>query len=204
MDLSLIVRLLARLAAEPDGGAILVFLPGVPEIRRLHRELEAAAGGGRGGGSGARGGSSATCGSREAFARMHILHLHGGLSGEEQSAVFRRAPPGKRKVVLSTNVAETSITIDDVTVVVDSLRVKESEFDAENGTARLTETWVSQAAARQRRGRAGRVRAGVCFRLAPLALFEALAPHGTPEVQRAPLESMCLQVGAAANGGGWG
>jgi len=87
-----------------DDGSILVFLPGVPEIRRLHRELERVA--------------ATSGGASTPLSALHILHLHGNLSALEQSQVFARPPRGKRKVILSTNVAETSITIDDVTVSV--------------------------------------------------------------------------------------
>ena len=161
----------SRLPSDNDG-AILVFLPGVGEIRKLHRELQRVCGG----------------------LNLHVLHLHGSLTGEEQGLVFSRPPPGKRKVVLATNVAETSITIDDVTVVIDSLRVKESTYDALNRTSRLTEVWVSQAAAKQRRGRAGRVRPGMVYRLEPGAMHATLAAASIPEIQRTPLESLCLQV----------
>lgn len=155
-----------------DDGSVLVFMPGSIEIRRLHREVEKL---GR-------------------TSHMHILHLHGSLSGEEQSLVFKRAPPGKRKVVISTNVAETSITIDDVTVVIDTFRVKESGYDHTNKMSKLVETWTSQAAGRQRRGRAGRVRPGTCYRLIPKAMLATLAPQGVPEIQRVPLEALVLQV----------
>ena len=156
-----------------DDGAILVFMPGVAEIRRLQRELERA---GR-------------------TDRMHILALHGQLSSAEQSRVFERAPAGKRKVILSTNVAETSVTIDDVTVVVDSFRVKEAQFDALNGVGRLVETWTSQASSKQRRGRAGRTRPGVCYRLVPQGMHDTqLTAMTTPEILRSPLEDVVLQV----------
>jgi len=180
LDYGLISSLLHTLCAnggsgplEKDrDGSILVFLPGVIEIRRLHREIERAG----------------------PVSGMHVLHLHGGLSGSEQSLVFRRAPAGKRKVVLSTNVAETSITIDDCTVVIDSFRVKEAQYDAESKLAKLVETWTSLAASRQRRGRAGRVKAGTAYRLVPRGMLDTLAPHTMPEIQRTPLEGLCLQV----------
>jgi HrpA-like RNA helicase len=155
-----------------DAGAILVFLPGVAEIRRVARELE------RGGAAG----------------RMHVLQLHGQLSPAEQARVFERPPRGLRKVVLSTNVAETSLTIDDVTVVVDTCRVKESAYDALNDVGRLAETWTSQASAKQRRGRAGRTRPGVNYRLIPRAMHDFLAPTTTPEICRAACEDVVLQV----------
>jgi HrpA-like RNA helicase len=158
-----------------DAGAVLVFLPGVAEIRRLQREIE-------------RTGPTA---------RLHVLTLHGQLSAAEQSRVFERAPAGKRKVILCTNVAETSVTIDDVTVVVDTFRVKEAQFDALNGVGRLVETWTSQASSKQRRGRAGRTRPGVCYRLVPRAMHDSLAAATTPEIVRSPLEDIVLQVRCA-------
>ena len=159
-------------------GAILVFLPGAPEIRRLHRMIDRLAAEPVG-----------------ADAQpLHVLHLHGSLSPEEQAAVFRAPPRGTRKVVLATNVAETSLTIDDVTVVIDTLRVKEAGYDATAQLSRLTEGWTSQASAQQRRGRAGRTCPGVCFRLVPEALYASLAPRAVPEIARVPLESIVLQV----------
>lgn len=123
-------------------GAILVFLPGTMEISKLQRTLEASNLLRR-----ALGSDSAK-----------ILPLHGSLPPREQQAVFTAFGPGIRKIVIATNVAETSLTIDDVTAVVDTGRMKETQFDATRGLARLVETWVSQAAAQQRKGRAGRVR----------------------------------------------
>jgi len=125
---------------------------------------------------------------------MHILHLHGSLAPDEQQLVFRRPPVGKRKIVLATNVAETSITIDDVTVVIDTFRVKENTFDALNQMSKLQETWTSVAASKQRRGRAGRVRPGTCYRLIPRAMLDTLSQQTTPEIMRTPLESLCLQA----------
>ncbi|GIL84569.1 hypothetical protein Vretifemale_13233, partial [Volvox reticuliferus] len=161
------------------GGAILVFLPGAPEISKMQRMLlqsgkVLAAAGGRG--------------------NLRVLPLHGSLSSADQSRVFARPPAGCFKVVLSTNVAETSITIDDVTVVVDAGRVKEMSHDPERGIMRLQEVWVSQAAAQQRRGRAGRVRPGICFRLFSTQQWGLMPNHTEPEMLRSPLESVCLLV----------
>ena len=108
---------------------------------------------------------------------------------------FARPPPGGRKVVVSTNVAETSVTIDDVTVVIDTGRVKEMAHDPENGVSRLQETWASRAAAKQRRGRAGRVRPGVCFKLFSRKGESSTLPAETPpEALRSPLEGLCLSL----------
>ncbi|GIL66003.1 hypothetical protein Vafri_19646 [Volvox africanus] len=161
------------------GGAILVFLPGAPEINRMQRTLlqsgkVLAAAGGRG--------------------NLRVLPLHGSLSSADQSRVFARPPAGCVKVVLATNVAETSITIDDVTVVVDAGRVKEMSHDPERGIMRLQEVWVSKAASQQRRGRAGRVRPGICFRLFSTQQWGLMPNHTEPEMLRSPLESVCLLI----------
>lgn len=99
-----------------------------------------------------------------------------------------------RKIVLATNVAETSITIDDVTVVVDCGKVKETRFDALTQMSCLVETWASVASCDQRRGRAGRVSKGVCFRMFPRHYLRHMQPYTIPEIKRVPLASLCLQV----------
>ena len=108
-----------------EDGAVLVFLPGVNEIRKALRELE-----------GTRG--------------LWVLPLHGALSGADQRRVFQRPPQGQRKVVLSTNVAETSVTIDDIVFVVDTGRMKQMEYDPYKKMSALVETWVSHQNAKQR------------------------------------------------------
>ena len=123
--------------------------------------------------------------------KLWILPLHGSLPASEQAKVFRRPPPGWRKVVLSTNVAETSVTIDDVAVVIDTGRAKEMRHDAVADLARLELQWVSKAAARQRRGRAGRVRPGVCLRLFSRTFtWPGMDDHPAPEMVRAPLQPL--------------
>eukprot|EP00897_Mesotaenium_endlicherianum_P002934 jgi/Mesen1/2669/ME000167S01818 len=138
----------------PAAGAILVFLPGMAEIRRMQSTLQ-----------GSRRISEMT-----PRRGLWVLPLHGSLSAEEQRRVFNRPPAGITKVVLATNIAETSITIDDV------------------------DSWVSQASAQQRRGRAGRVQPGCCIRLFSRRQFRTMQPQQTPEMLRVPLQSLCLQV----------
>ena len=121
-----------------------------------------------------------------------MLPLHGSLPPEEQRKVFERPPPGVSKIVLSTNVAETSITIDDVVFVIDSGRVKALSYDATRRLASLDDVRISQAAAKQRCGRAGRVRAGLCVRLFPSD--ETLARFTEPEVRRVPLEQLVMRI----------
>ncbi|CBN75205.1 conserved unknown protein [Ectocarpus siliculosus] len=166
---------------EDDGGdrgvsgSVLVFMPGTMEIDRLCRELEHATEGGQG---------------------LFVLPLHGSLPPQRQRAVFDPPPRGKRKVVVSTNIAETSITIPDATVVLDSCRVKEMGYDVARQMPRLQESWASQDSLTQRKGRAGRVREGVSFKLLRRKTFARLPAHGTPEIKRVPLDHLVLQIKA--------
>lgn len=166
-----------RLGADAgDDGAVLVFMSGSQEI---HRAISAM---------------------QDLFSRLRrlddfwILPLHGALTAAEQSRVFQRPPSGRRKVVVSTNVAETSITIDDCVFVVDSGKMKQMQFEAESRVSSLREVNLSLANARQRLGRAGRVRPGHCFRLYTRQQMAAWPPHPTPEIHRVPLERLCLLV----------
>lgn len=162
-------------AAGGEFGSVLVFMPGTMEIDRLCRELEHATEGGH---------------------DLCVLPLHGSLPPQRQRAVFDPPPRGKRKVVVSTNIAETSITIPDVTVVLDSCRVKEMGYDVARQMPRLQESWASQDSLTQRKGRAGRVREGVSFKLIRRKTFSRLPAHGTPEIRRVPLDHLVLQIKA--------
>lgn len=152
-------------------GGILIFLPGTMEINRT---LDALRG----------------------FPNMHALPLHASLIPTEQRRVFPPAPRGKRKVVVATNVAETSITIEDIVAVIDCGKVKETSFDPQNNMVRLEEVWASRAACKQRRGRAGRVQAGVCYKLYTRNAEAKMAERPEPEIRRVPLEQLCLSVRA--------
>jgi len=114
--------------------------------------------------------------------------------------VFERPPPGVRKIVISTNIAETSVTIDDVVYVVDSGRVKENRYDPINKMASLVEVWASRASCKQRRGRAGRVRPGVAFHLYSSEKEATLEDYTTPEMLRVPLEETALAIKACQLG----
>ncbi|KAL2160631.1 hypothetical protein VTH06DRAFT_1319 [Thermothelomyces fergusii] len=159
------------LSSRKESGGILVFLPGVAEINRA-------------------------CNALRSTTSLHVLPLHASLETREQKKVFAAPPPGKRKVVVATNVAETSITIDDIVAVVDSGRVKETSFDPANNMRKLEETWASLAACKQRRGRAGRVRAGKCYKLFTRNRESQMAERPEPEIRRVPLEQLCLAVRA--------
>jgi HrpA-like RNA helicase len=133
----------------PAHGSILVFMPGVPEIARLSRLLEAH--------------YKSTSSSGTAGPRLKIIPLHGNLSPTEQKVVFKDAAKNEIKIVIATNVAEASVTIPDVTVVIDTCRVKEISFDVEIQTSALMMKFAAQDSLRQRRGRAGKKRR-CCFR----------------------------------------
>ncbi|KAF2113000.1 P-loop containing nucleoside triphosphate hydrolase protein [Lophiotrema nucula] len=164
------VRYIDQQLGSKDGG-ILIFLSGTMEIDRTLRALSH-------------------------FTHLHALPLHASLLPQEQKRVFPPAPPGKRKVIAATNVAETSITIEDIVAVIDTGRVKETSFDAQSNMVRLSEVWASKAACKQRRGRAGRVRAGDCYKLYTRNAEAKMMERPDPEIRRVPLEQLCLSVKA--------
>lgn len=167
------VRYIDEDLGKQEGG-ILIFLPGTMEIRRTIEAIQRLP-------SGAQ--------------RFYTLPLHASLTPRDQKAVFPPAPQGKRKVVCATNVAETSITIPDITAVIDTGRVKETSYAPESDMVRLLETWASRAACKQRRGRAGRVKAGNCYKLFTRAVEGQKMPERTePEMRRVPLQQTCLGV----------
>ncbi|XP_003459180.1 putative ATP-dependent RNA helicase DHX34 [Oreochromis niloticus] len=126
--------------------------------------------------------------------RWIILTLHSTLSIAQQDKVFDIAPPGVRKCIISTNIAETSVTIDGVRFVVDSGKVKEMSFDPKAKMQRLQEFWISRASSEQRKGRAGRTGPGVCYRLYSESDYNAFAPYPVPEIHRVALDSLILQM----------
>nr|XP_031537823.1 probable ATP-dependent RNA helicase DHX34 isoform X2 [Vicugna pacos] len=156
-----------------ERGDLLVFLSGMAEISAV---LEAA----------------------QTYAshtqRWVVLPLHSALSVADQDKVFDVAPAGVRKCILSTNIAETSVTIDGIRFVVDSGKVKEMSYDPQAKLQRLQEFWISQASAEQRKGRAGRTGPGVCFRLYAESDYDAFAPYPVPEIRRVALDALVLQM----------
>ncbi|XP_040511041.1 probable ATP-dependent RNA helicase DHX34 isoform X2 [Gallus gallus] len=159
-----------RYPAE-ERGDLLVFLSGVMEIGVV---MEAAQG------------------YAERSGRWVLLPLHSALPVTEQDKVFDVPPPGVRKCILATNIAETSVTIDGVRFVLDSGKVKEMSYDPQCKLQRLQEFWISRASAEQRKGRAGRTGPGLCFRLYSESDLEAFAPYPVPEIQRVALDSVVL------------
>eukprot|EP01060_Flectonema_neradi_P009141 TRINITY_DN16535_c0_g1_i1.p1 TRINITY_DN16535_c0_g1~~TRINITY_DN16535_c0_g1_i1.p1 ORF type:complete len:1150 (+),score=225.64 TRINITY_DN16535_c0_g1_i1:71-3520(+) len=155
-------------------GAILIFLPGMQEINSLYDDFESV---------------------RKLKKSLSVNRLHSSVSNEEQEAVFCKPPKGLRKVVLSTNIAETSVTIDDIVFVIDTGKHKENRFDAGRGMQKLVQCWVSQANAKQRKGRAGRVRPGHCFRMYTSDIHQnTMAQFQDCEMSRVPLHSLLLQL----------
>ncbi|KWR84131.1 ATP-dependent helicase HrpB [Pseudomonas citronellolis] len=163
---------LQALADEP--GSLLVFLPGQAEIRRVAEQL-----------------GEALAGRDEVL----LCPLHGELELSAQRAAIEPAAPGKRKVVLATNIAETSLTIDGVRVVVDAGLARVPRFDPGSGMTRLETQRISRASATQRAGRAGRLEPGVCYRLWSEAQHEQLPAYGTAEILQADLAGLALQLG---------
>ncbi|KAG8136062.1 putative ATP-dependent RNA helicase DHX36 protein [Naja naja] len=108
--------------------------------------------------------------------------------------VFKKTPPGVRKIVIATNIAETSITIDDVVYVIDGGKIKETHFDTQNNISTMAAEWVSKANAKQRKGRAGRVQPGHCYHLYNGLRASLLDDYQLPEILRTPLEELCLQI----------
>ena len=178
INYELIVKLLEVIAADPQyveySKAILIFLPGIAEIRRLNDML---------------------VGHRMFSRSWNIFPLHSTIAMEEQERAFLVPPAGIRKVVIATNIAETGITIPDVTCVIDAGKHKEMRFDERKQLSRLIEAFISRANAKQRRGRAGRVQKGLCFHLFTRHRHDALLPEQqTPEMLRLSLQDLVLRV----------
>ena len=173
---AIVVRTVREALAD-DAGDVLVFLPGMGEQRRVAERLFA---------------EPLLVSQR---ATVHVLH--GSLPLSEQDAAIAAAPPGQRKVVLATSIAETSLTIEGVRVVIDSGWSRVPRFDPRAGLTRLDTVRVSRASADQRRGRAGRVAPGVCYRLWDAAEDHALVPRTRPEILDADLSSLALELADA-------
>ena len=167
------INVVLRVLKE-QAGSILVFLPGQREISSVARGLADAL--------------------EHSAEPLQIAPLYGGLSLERQLQALLPAPDGKRKIVLSTNLAETSLTIEGITVVVDSGLVREAAFDPATGMTRLATRRISRASAEQRKGRAGRQGPGRCYRLWSEQQHERLVAHALPEILQADLAPMALQL----------
>eukprot|EP01119_Soliformovum_irregulare_P013905 TRINITY_DN3746_c0_g2_i2.p1 TRINITY_DN3746_c0_g2~~TRINITY_DN3746_c0_g2_i2.p1 ORF type:complete len:1292 (+),score=525.82 TRINITY_DN3746_c0_g2_i2:491-3877(+) len=183
INYDLILELLSYIASanfrethfQLEDGAILIFLPGMPEIEILVEIL----------------------GTHPEFSnskKYDIIPLHSLVSTELQRKVFVTPPKGVQKIVMATNIAETGITIPDVNIVIDTFKMKQNRYDPMGNINIFEEIFISQASALQRRGRAGRVREGVCFHLVTKRHFENSPRHSTPEMLRISLDEICLQI----------
>ena len=155
-----------------DAGSILVFLPGAAEIRRCETQLR----------------------ERVSDPAIDIVPLFGALEADVQDRAIAPAPPGRRKVVLATSIAETSLTIEGVRIVVDSGLARVPRYEPDVGLTRLETVRVSRAAADQRRGRAGRTAPGICYRLWEEAQTGALEAFARPEILAADLSGLVLDL----------
>jgi HrpA-like RNA helicase len=157
------------------GGSILIFMPGWDDISKMHRILS----------------SHPLFGNTSKY---KLIQLHSGIPKKDQREIFVPVPKNQHKIILSTNIAETSITIDDVTVVIDTGRAKEKVYDPHVKLSYLKSTWISQASARQRKGRAGRTCAGACFHLFSKTRHRNMSEYQDSELLRMPLEELVLQT----------
>uniref|UniRef100_A0A8C3JW07 3'-5' RNA helicase YTHDC2 n=1 Tax=Calidris pygmaea TaxID=425635 RepID=A0A8C3JW07_9CHAR len=177
VDLDLIMHLLYNICHSCEAGAILIFLPGYDEIVSLRDRILF---------------------DDKRFAdnahRYQVFMLHSNMQTLDQKKVLKSPPPGVRKIILSTNIAETSITVNDVVFVIDSGKMKEKSFDALSCVTMLKMVWISKASAIQRKGRAGRCQPGVCFRLFSRLRFQNMLEFQTPELLRMPLQELCLHT----------
>ena len=160
-------------ALRDETGDILAFLPGIGEIRRVEAALAGAVG-----------------------PDVDIAPLAGALALAEQDRALAPAPAGRRKIVLSTDIAETSLTVEGVRVVVDSGLVRAPRFDTRTGMTRLTTVTTSRASAEQRAGRAGRLEPGVCYRMWSKVEHGSRAAHRPPEIDEVDLSGLALELAA--------
>lgn len=170
--LDLAVTQIIRRALAHEQGSLLVFLPGMADIRRIERTLLDAALG----------------------PNILVAPLHGDLPQALQDAAIEPAKPGVRKIVLATSIAETSLTIDGVRIVVDAGLLRTPRFDPRSGLTRLETSRVTQDSADQRRGRAGRLEPGICYRLWTEREQISLTPRRPPEILEADLTPLLLEL----------
>lgn len=177
----LIILLLEHLCFKDEAlrtysGAVLIFMPGLAEIRRLTELLS----------------KHESFRNEESF---RIYPLHSTISTDDQHAVFDLLPRGVSKIVIATNIAETGITIPDITCVIDSGRHREMMFDEKRQLSRLADNFIARSNAAQRRGRAGRLQRGLCFHLFTRLRHDTLLPERPlPEIMRLSLSDIALRI----------
>ncbi|XP_026152929.1 3'-5' RNA helicase YTHDC2 isoform X2 [Mastacembelus armatus] len=177
VDLDLIMDLLHNIFSTTSDGAILIFLPGYDEIVALRDRILY---------------DDKRFSTRSE--RYQVFTLHSDMQTLDQKKAMKPSASGVRKIILSTNIAETSITINDVVFVIDSGKVKEKSFDTLSHVSMLKTVWVSKASALQRKGRAGRCRPGICYHLFSRLRFSNMLDFQVPQLLRMPLQELCLQT----------
>uniref|UniRef100_A0A8C3M1W7 ATP-dependent RNA helicase DHX30 n=1 Tax=Chrysolophus pictus TaxID=9089 RepID=A0A8C3M1W7_CHRPC len=174
LDLDLITDLVLQIDAHGEPGGILCFLPGWQEIKGVQQRLLEMLG--------------------SQNSRYLVLPVHSNIPMMDQQNIFQRPPPGVRKIVLATNIAETSITINDIVHVVDSGTHKEERYDLKTKVSCLETVWVSKSNVVQRRGRAGRCQSGFAYHLFPRSRLDKMPTYQVPEILRTPLENLVVQA----------
>ena len=170
INLDLLVSLVRFIHEERPRGAVLVFLPGWEDINSLIEMLYCA------------------------LTDVLLLPLHSSMSYHDQKKIFEKPPDSVRKIVIATNIAESSVTINDIVYVVDCGKAKMKSFDSERNVASLQVEWISQANAKQRMGRAGRLRRGEVFKLYTEYKEDRLTDFMVPEILRCRLEDIILRL----------
>ena len=182
VPVGLIACTIAHITKTTREGAVLVFLPGLDEIVKLEEELLKTSGVGV---------------DFNDSARFRLYKLHSSIP-DAQMAVFEAVPEGCRKIILSTNIAETSVTIPDVQHVVDTGKLREKQYDQIRRITMLLCTWISKSNSKQRAGRAGRVQNGNYYALFSKERYNSLRVIGLPELLRSDLQEICLDVKSQA------
>ncbi|KAJ3309189.1 low-affinity phosphate transporter [Boothiomyces sp. JEL0838] len=174
INFELLTELILYIHENEDEGAILVFLPGLYEITTMESFI------------------------KQLDSDLEVFILHSNIDVGEQTKVFLPVTSG-RKLVLSTNIAETGVTIPDIVYVIDTMKARESSFDSKKGLKLLKNVFISKANADQRKGRAGRITSGKCFRLIARNQYEKLVDSRPCEILRLPLNDILLQAKIICN-----
>lgn len=175
----LITATIAHIVSTSIDGAVLVFLPGLDDIVKVDKLLR----------------ENIPGINFNNASKFKLLMLHSSIP-TSQTEVFDSVPLGCRKIILSTNIAETSVTIPDVQFVVDTGKMREKQYDQTRRISQLQCTWISKSSSKQRAGRAGRVQNGNYYALFPKARYNAMRATGLPEILRSDLQKICLDVKA--------
>ncbi|XP_055386793.1 ATP-dependent DNA/RNA helicase DHX36 [Condylostylus longicornis] len=172
INLDMLKALVFYIDSKKDPGAILIFFPGYEKISKFHEILRTS----------------------QRRSHMLIYPLHSMMPTLEQKGVFEKPPDGMRKIILATNIAETSITIDDIVYVINTGKVKYKDYNISRNYSTLQEHWVTIAHSKQRQGRAGRCQPGICYNLYTKAREYTLEEYPLPEILRSRLEPVILNL----------